>query len=87
MKITNYVEDIVKDALEGLLSDKDDICKCQKCKMDIIALALNRLPPKYVVSDKGRIFTKLQGVEIQFRADVAKELTKAISRISKRPQH
>ena len=87
MKITNYMEDIVKDALEGLLSDKDDICKCQKCKMDIIALALNRLPPKYVVSDRGIVYAKLQEVDIQFRTDVVRELAKAIAHITKNPQH
>jgi competence protein ComFB len=87
MKLYNYMEDVVKDTLEDLLSQKEDICKCQKCKFDMMAWALNRLPPKYIVSDKGRIFTKLQGVEVQFRADVVRELTKAISHISKSPQH
>lgn len=87
MKVYNYMEDIVRDTLEELLSKKEDICKCEKCKFDIMAWALNRLPPKYIVSDRGRIFTKLQEVEVQFRADVVRELTKAISHISKNPQH
>ena len=87
MKVYNHMEDVVKDTLEDLLSKKEDICKCEKCKFDIMAWALNRLPPKYIVSDRGRIFTKLQEVEVQFRADVVRELTKAISHISKNPQH
>lgn len=87
MKVYNYMEDVVKDTLEDLLSKKGDICKCEKCKFDMMAWVLNRLPPKYIVSDKGRIFTKLQGVEVQFRADVVRELTKAISHITKNPQH
>lgn len=87
MELYNYMEDIVKDMLDSLLADKEDICKCEKCKFDMIAWALNRLPPKYVVTAKGRIFTKLQEVQVQFRADVIRELTKAISYISKNPQH
>ena len=87
MKVYNYMEDVVKDTLEDLVSKREDICKCEKCKFDMMAWALNRLPPKYIVSDRGRIFTKLQGVEAQFRADVVRELTKAISRITKNPQH
>jgi len=87
MKVYNFMEDIVKDELDKLLAEKENICKCAKCKLDMMAWALNRLPPKYVVSDRGRIFTRLQGVEIQFRADVIIELTKAISLISKKPQH
>ena len=87
MEIHNYMEDVVKDTLEELILKRENICKCEKCKFDMIAWVLNRLPAKYVVSDKGRIFTKLQEVEIQFRADVVRELTKAISHISKNPQH
>ncbi len=87
MKIVNYMEDIVRDTLESLLSERKDICKCQKCKLDMIAWALNRLPPKYVVTDKGRMYTKLKEQEIQFRADVVQELTRAIAHISKDPQH
>lgn len=87
MKVYNYMEDIVKDILDSLLAEKENICKCEKCRLDITAWALNRLSPKYVVSNRGRIFTKLQEVEVQFRADVTRELAKAISRISKNPQH
>lgn len=87
MRVYNYMEDVVKDLLDTLLADKENICKCEKCRLDMSARALNRLPPKYVVSDKGRIFTKLQEVEIQFRADVIRELTKAISHVTKNPQH
>jgi len=87
MKVYNFMEDIVKEELDNLLAEKENICKCAKCKLDMTAWALNRLPPKYVVSDKGRIFTRLQGVETQFRTDVTIQLMKAISQISKNPQH
>lgn len=87
MEIRNYMEDIVSDVLEDLLSQKEDICKCQKCKFDMMVMALNRLPPKYVVSDKGRFYTKLDGEEVQSKADVLRELTKAMINISKNPRH
>jgi len=87
MKVHNFMEDIVKDELDNLLAGKENICKCVKCKLDMMAWALNKLPPKYIVSDKGRIFTRLQEVESQFRADVTIELMKAVSKISKNPQH
>ena len=87
MKVYNFMEDVVKEELDNLLAEKENICKCAKCKLDMTAWALNRLPPKYVVSDKGRIFTRLQEVETQFRADVTIQLMKAVSLISKNPQH
>lgn len=87
MEIHNYLEDVVNDELEELLSETEDICKCQKCKLDIKVWTLNRLPPKYVITDKGRLFTKLKEQDVQFRADVVRELTKAILHISRNPQH
>jgi len=87
MRAYNYMEEIVKDSLDKLIAEKPDICKCQKCKLDMMAWALNKLPPKYVVSDRGIVYAKLQEVEIQFRADVVRELAKAIAHINKNPQH
>ena len=87
MKIQNYMEDVVEEELDLLLSERDDICKCQKCRFDMMVWALNRLPSRYVITNKGRIYTKLKEQEIQFKADVVKELTRAILYISKNPQH
>jgi len=87
MKIQNYMEDVVQEELELLLAERNDICKCSKCKFDMMVWTLNRLPPKYVITNKGRLYTKLKEQEIQFKADVVKELTKAIEYIGKNPQH
>jgi competence protein ComFB len=81
------MEDVVQDELEILLSERDDICKCQKCKYDIMVMALNRLPTKYVITNRGRLYTKLSEQEAQFKADVVKELTMAITKVSRNPQH
>lgn len=87
MKIQNYMEEVVQDELETLLSERADVCKCQKCRYDMMVFALNRLPPKYVITDRGRLYTKLKEQELQFKTDVVKELTKAISVITKNPTH
>ena len=81
------MEDIVEEVLEHTLLRRKDACKCRKCKLDIMALALNRLPPKYVVTQKGRVYTKLQGTDLQFKADVIREIVRAIGQIKNNPQH
>lgn len=87
MRIVNYMEDMVKEKLDELLAEREDVCKCQKCRLDMMVWTLNRLPPRYVITDKGRLYTKLQEQETQFRADVVRELTKAIIRVNKNTQH
>lgn len=87
MKVYNYMEDIVSDEMEKLLADTKDVCKCQKCRLDMAAWALNRLPPQYIVTEKGRVYTKINEQNIQFQVDVMREVTKAILNISRNPKH
>ena len=88
MNLYNYMEDVVIDVLDILLKERDGICKCKQCKLDMTAFALNRLPPKYIVSERG--FTHLYMEEINnsnWRADIVSVVTLGIDIISKRKRH
>jgi len=85
--LRNYMEEVVNRTLEEILSPRDDVCKCERCKLDIMALALNHLPPKYVVTDMGYIYTKVNELESQFKADVTVAVTNALKIIRKNPRH
>ena len=85
-KLKNYMEDVVSHKLDDLLKLMN-ICQCDKCKMDIMAIALNDLPPKYIVSDKGELYTKIRELEQQFEVDVETAIVKAAMFVSKSPKH
>lgn len=87
MELHNYMENIVLRNMERVLAEYQDICKCDKCKLDIAAIALNRLQPHYTVTEKGKLFTKVKEMEIQNEVDVIKEITRAIELVSKKPYH
>lgn len=87
MKLYNYMEGVVIRAIESTIEKYPEVCKCQKCKLDIAAIALNNLPPRYIVTEKGELFTKVDGMDIQFDVDILKEVTKAIEVVSKKPRH
>ena len=87
MKIKNYMEDVVIHLLYNLVKDREYVCKCEKCLSDIAAIALNRLPPHYVVSEKGEVYSKVLNMSIQFEADVTTAILEAIERVSKNPRH
>jgi len=82
----NYMEDVVFHYLENALADAD-CCKCQRCRMDIAAYALNRLPIKYVVTRKGEMYSKLLELQQQFKVDVIMALLKGIEVVKKNPRH
>jgi len=86
VKMKNYMEDCVEDMLPSVLAELNG-CRCDRCKMDIMAFVLNKLPPKYVVTRKGHLYTKLSALQTQFDVDIISAITQASNLISTRPRH
>ena len=85
-ELTNYMEVVVKDKLEELI-DNGDVCKCEQCKKDIMALVLNDLPPRYIVTQKGEVYSKINSLFLQFSTDVTSSIIKAMDKVKKYPRH
>lgn len=51
VQIKNYMEDVVFGQMKEVLADIN-MCTCEKCLLDVAAIALNDLPPKYVVTER-----------------------------------
>ncbi len=86
MKIKNYMEEVVEHMMDAVL-EKVIHCECEKCKMDIAAMALNELPPKYVVTEKGEVYLKVNEIMQQFEVDVTTAIIKAAVLVDKNPRH
>jgi len=87
LKAHNMVESEVRKELMNQLRKIKNICNCEKCQEDMVAVALNNLKPIYVVTDKGETYTRIKEMEVQFMADVTREVAKAVSMVSKEPHH
>ncbi len=88
MELRNLLKDEVLYLVDKVLKDMDDICKCEQCKLDIAAIALNNLKPKYVVTEKeGYVFSKADSLKPQFSTDIITEITKAIEVVRDNPRH
>lgn len=87
MELRNLVKDEVLYALDSILKDIDGVCKCDQCKLDIAAIALNNLKPKYVVTEKGYVYSKINSLKPQFNTDIVTEITKAINIVKNNPRH
>ncbi|HPE69054.1 MAG TPA: late competence development ComFB family protein [Thermotogota bacterium] len=86
--LENFMEVVVDEIIEDLMKVPSlDVCRCDRCFLDIKALALNHLPAKYVVSEKGNIYTKLDSFRNQVRVDVLKSVIEAIEVVQKHPSH
>ncbi|MEG0092368.1 MAG: late competence development ComFB family protein, partial [Oscillospiraceae bacterium] len=82
----NVVEEITAAMLADVMG-RFDLCTCEKCKADVMAIALNDLTPKYVGTYKGQLFVKLAGYEKQYSTDVLSALTKACIHVKSNPRH
>lgn len=85
-QIKNYMEEIVFNLMKEILEDINS-CTCEKCIMDIAAIALNDLPPKYIVSEKGELYSKINALRQQFEVDVISAITKAAVLVKRKPRH
>ena len=86
LAIKNYMEDLVSNTIKKIVKPTD-CCLCERCHMDVMAMALNNLPSKYIVTDKGELFTKISILEQQFEVDVVSAVMKAAMTVAENPRH
>lgn len=80
------METLVLEQLESII-DSLECCKCDKCISDIVAYTLNTLPQKYVTSNSGELYSKLNAVETQFGTAIIASLIKASKIVGENPNH
>jgi competence protein ComFB len=81
MTVHNMMEEIARHCLKELIHSKTSLSDLNETQIaDILALALNRLPPKYVSTARGEVFAKTQ-LRSQVESDVYRELTYAIDKV------
>lgn len=84
--IKNYMEEIVFAQIKEILEDVN-MCTCEKCIYDVAAIALNDLPPKYIVTEKGELYSKVASLRQQFEVDIIAAVTKAAVLVKRKPRH
>ncbi|MFP4114812.1 MAG: late competence development ComFB family protein [Spirochaetota bacterium] len=63
MELKNYQEDLVLRAIEIALEDHEDLVTDRDFVNDVAAYVLNRVPPRYVMSERGFLRLALEQLE------------------------
>lgn len=87
MKYKNMMEEITEWIFEEHSNSLNLKCNCDQCKMDVIAIALNHLPPQYIVQGNKEAYIKAKYIENQYRVDVLSQLASATLIVSENPRH
>ena len=85
--LKNHTEIAVHQALQDYLRKNAISCSCERCQADIMALALNQLPPRYYVSSRGEIMTQLESQALPDQARVMADVVRAAQQVSATPSH
>ena len=84
MALVNVTEMIVRRRLTEMLETMD-CCKCEQCYTDMLAFALNKLPPMYVNSHQGELISRANSGAVQKTVDMDIAIVKAIGIVSSSP--
>lgn len=85
-KIINVTEIIAEEKVVEVIAIME-ACSCPRCVYDVLALALNSLPTRYVTTDVGKQFIQLNSYKKQFETDVVAALIKACQIVKESPRH
>lgn len=89
--LKNYSEvavtEVFDDVLALLRKQSPNICDCTRCREDVMAIALNRLPPRYIATDRGEIFTNVSFSRVGGKAEVIASLVHGFELVGKHPRH
>lgn len=87
-------EYICFNVTQALVEDKADkyikmfgLCTCNRCRIDVIALALSNLPAKYVVAKPHELIPRLSMYEQKYNAAVVTQVMSACRKVLERPHH
>jgi len=84
--LRNYTEEAVKFYMDRWF-DQADCCHCETCRLDVMALMLNNLKPKYVVTEKGALYAQLDDFDPQYKIDFMREMSQAAMTVKSGPRH
>ena len=86
MQVSNYTEIAVQIYMDKWYKEAD-VCQCDSCRLDVMAIMLNTLEPKYVVTEKGFLYAQLDDFDPQYKIDFMTAMTLAVKTVKRNPRH
>lgn len=84
--LVNVIEEFVRlkalDTLENFGG-----CTCKTCQLNVSAIALNKLTPRYVTTTTGELLERITALELGNSTEILVEVTKAAIMVKDSPRH
>lgn len=82
----NVMQALVEDRVDKCMQ-RFQMCSCNRCRTDVVALALSSLPAKYIVVPESEGIPMLSVYEGRYEAAVTAQLMWACQKVSAHPRH
>lgn len=82
----NVAEEIVRSKVPSIM-EESNMCTCDRCTNDVVALALNKIPPRYVVTQKGKLYARINACLPQYQADLLEAIVSACKTVKANTRH
>ena len=87
MTLYNVMEEVVRDVLMQYKDQLHMTCQCEQCLNDIMAIALNELPPRYIANEQYGPYVRAAHVaDRQGATNIILIVTKAATFVSGKPR-
>lgn len=83
---TNIMEKVVEKELDQY-QEKLNVCRCRQCRKDVLTLALNRLKPRYVSTERGRLISAVDQMSYEYLPEILLAITASAETVKKNPRH
>ncbi len=84
--IRNKAADAVYERVEQLLAEREDVCKCETCVLDLVAFTLNHVSPRYQTSLLGNLHPdRMREKKLEVEIDLA--LQAGLQRLREHAHH
>ena len=85
----NVSEAAVRSVYESLVGTQAGFCSCERCREDVVALALNNTKPHYVsgASGLGEVITGVHLSLDRMRAELTVIVLDAMRKVAANPRH
>lgn len=87
MGVVNVMERVVTEVMQQQWENLNMPCSCSICQDDVLALTLNRIPPRYASNNKGVLIIQVSMTDEQMTVDVLRELARAAATVSRKLSH
>lgn len=85
-KLRNRTMEMVLDKIGSLLEERDDVCQCENCVLDLVAYTLNHVTPLYGTSLLDPLHpNRAKEKKVQIEIELA--INTGLKRIARNPHH